>query len=71
MKIIKRLLLWIAISIIPLLIVILVWLITFQSFNFTDAVHSLPFRVVTGLCTLLGLVISLCLDQDEIDEIIS
>lgn len=71
MKQIKRLLVWMMISIIPTLIIILVWLITAMSFNLIQIVQSNINKGFTLVAVVGGLITVFTLNDKEVDDIIA
>lgn len=71
MILIKRLLIFIGIAIIPLMIVILLWLLTFQGFNLFSVVHEEYFGIFTFIFIVFGLIMGLALNSKDINEMIS
>jgi len=64
--IVKRFLLFIGISSIPMLLVTAMWLLTVGYFSWLDAVHSDAYGVFTSCCVLLAFFVSLFIPADEL-----
>ena len=65
-EIAKRFLLFIGISMIPMLLVTAMWLLTVGYFSWLDAIHSDGYGVFAGFCVFFAFFVSLFIPADEL-----
>jgi hypothetical protein len=71
MKILRRLILWVSISSVPTCVVILVWLLSFQSFELLAVVRDEVTIKISTFFTLAGLIAAIILPNEMIEDMIS
>ena len=65
-EIAKRFLLFIGISMIPMLLVTAMWLLTVGYFSWFDAIHSETYGVFTSFCVFFAFFVSLFIPANEL-----
>jgi hypothetical protein len=71
MNILKRLLLWVMGSSLPTCAVILVWLVTLQSFELIPVLHHGLFLLICSVITLIWGIVCINLDDKSVNDMIS
>ncbi len=70
MRILNRLIVFFIGISIPTVLVILVWLVTFMSFNLLEALHHHVFRAIVVLVVLVWGMMCLCIEDREFPTIV-
>ena len=71
MKAIKRLIVFFIGVSIPTTLVILVWLVTFMSFELKDVLHSVVFQVMCTLWSLVWSIAVVFIPYEDIEDMVS